>query len=60
MGDDMKLYNLKEVAEILKVSRQSVYNYIGAGKLKASKLNRQYRVSEAQLKEFLEEPKDEV
>lgn len=55
-----KLFTLQEVADYLKVSRQTVYNYVTAGKLKASKLagKREYRVSEKDLKAFIEKGKN--
>lgn len=55
-----KLFTLQEVADYLKVSRQTVYNYVTAGKLKASKLagKREYRVSEKDLKTFIEKGKN--
>ncbi|MCF7741143.1 MAG: helix-turn-helix domain-containing protein [Candidatus Marinimicrobia bacterium] len=34
----MKFYTKKEVADILRVSRKTVENYINAGKLKARKI----------------------
>lgn len=61
MNEIGKLYTLQEVAEYLKVSRQTVYNYVTADKLKASKLagQREYRVSEKDLKEFLNSGKSQ-
>ena len=50
---DLKLYTPNEVAEILKLSRQTVYNYITAGKLRSVQLGREHRISEEDLKEFL-------
>lgn len=50
---DIKLYNLLEVAEILKVSRQTIYNYITAGKLKATKFSKEYRVTDSELQNFI-------
>lgn len=44
-----KLYTLPEIAEILKVSRKSVYRYIQSGKLKASKGTGQWRIHRADL-----------
>jgi excisionase family DNA binding protein len=52
--EDLKLYTLQEVANILKVSRQTIYNYITAKKLRATKYGKEYRVTEATLKEFIE------
>ena len=53
--DEIRLYKLQEVAEILKVSRQTIYNYVTAKKLKATKYGKEYRVTEADLKEFIEQ-----
>ena len=50
---DLKLYSVKEIAEICGVSSRTVWNYIKAGKLEAFKVGRQWRVSEAQLKAFV-------
>ena len=51
-----KLYTLQEVADFLKVTRQTIYNYVTSGKLKASKLagGKEYRVKESDLKELLQ------
>ncbi len=50
-----RLYTLQEVADYLKVSRQTVYNYVNAKKLRASKLagQREYRVTEKDLQDFI-------
>lgn len=50
---DIKVYTLDEVAEILKVTKRTLYNYIKAGALKAVKLGKYWRVSESQLQEFI-------
>lgn len=51
---DEKIYTLQEVADYLKVTRQTVYNYVKTGKLKANKMGSlQYRVTEKQLQNFL-------
>ena len=50
---DLRIYTLKEVADILKVTRRSIYNYIKEGKLKAVKIGREWRVTEDALKAFL-------
>lgn len=48
-----KTYTLKELEEILKVSRITLYRYINAGKLKAFKLNSEWRVKESDLIKYL-------
>lgn len=54
MADIEKLYDLEEVGGVLKVTRQCLYNYIKAGKLKAMKYGKSWRVKEHDLKEFIE------
>jgi excisionase family DNA binding protein len=51
-----KLLTLREVAERLRVSERSVFRYIHAGKLKASKIG-YWRINEKDLKEFLNDNK---
>lgn len=50
---EVKVYTLEEIAEILHVTRRTLYNYVKDGKLKAIKLGRVWRVTEDALKEFL-------
>lgn len=49
-----EVYSIEEVAEILKVSQRSVYNYVRSGKLKASKIGKSWRISSAALQTFIE------
>jgi excisionase family DNA binding protein len=51
---DVKLYTLQEVADVLRVSRQTIYNYVTVKKLRATKYGKEYRVTETDLKEFIE------
>ena len=53
MTDTSKLYTLQEVADYLRVSRQTIYNYVTAKKLRASKIGKEYRVTEKDLQDFL-------
>jgi excisionase family DNA binding protein len=43
---------LEEAAEILKVTRRSIYNYINEKKLRAVKVGREWRVSHKDLADF--------
>ena len=52
-AENMKLYTLQEVADVLRVSRQTIYNYVTAKRLKASKIGKEYRVTENDLQDFL-------
>lgn len=54
MENTEKFYTPKEVAEILKLSDYTIGDYIRSGKLKAIKFGRVWRISESQLKQFLE------
>lgn len=48
------LLNLQDVADRLHCSTRTVRNYIGAGKLKASKFSkRMWRVAEVDLEQFI-------
>ena len=49
-----QLYTTQQIAEILQIHHLTVLKYINAGDLKAIKLGRVYRITQASLKEFLE------
>lgn len=51
--EETKLYTLQEVADVLRVSRQTIYNYVTAKRLKATKLAKEYRVTEEDLQDFM-------
>ena len=53
IDEDFKLYTLQEVANILRVSRQTIYNYVTAKKLRATKFGKEYRVTAEDLQEFI-------
>lgn len=48
-----RLYTLEEVASILRVHRNTVTKYIDSGMLVASKIGKEYRISETSLRDFL-------
>ncbi len=48
-----KLYNLKELRELLNVSERSLHTYIKDGRLKAVKIGGKWKVSEENLKKFI-------
>lgn len=47
------VYTLDEVAEIMKVTKRTLYNYIKAGTLHAVKMGKYWRVSAESLQEFI-------
>ncbi len=51
----MKLYNLKEVAEMLGVTYLTVYNYVKADKIKTIKVGRFLRVSQEEVDRIMKE-----
>ena len=53
MADEMKVYTIEELVEVLQVTRRTIYNYLKDGKLKAVKMGKYWRVTEKQLEEFL-------
>lgn len=59
MGNDIKVYTVPEVKDILHVSQRTIYNYITMGQLKAVKLGREWRITEDALKDFLSRGTDQ-
>lgn len=51
--EPIKVYTLDEVAQVLQITRRTLYTYVKQGKLKAVKIGREWRVSEDALKDFL-------
>jgi excisionase family DNA binding protein len=49
----MKVYSIREVAEILKLHYNTVMKLVFKGDLKHKRIGRQYRVSEEHLKEYI-------
>lgn len=52
-----KLYTPREVAELLKLRVNTVYQYIRMGKLPAAKFGNRYRITREDLGRFIEENK---
>lgn len=51
--EEVKVYTLDEIADLLGTTKRSLYRYVQSGKLKAVKIARVYRVSEDNLQRFL-------
>ncbi len=47
-------YSITEVATILGMARVTVYNWVTTGKLKGVKFGKNWRISETELKRFIE------
>jgi len=48
-----EFYTAFELADKLKVNVMTIYRYIGAKKLKAYKIGKEYRIDKAELERFL-------
>lgn len=51
--DKEQYYTIEEVAKMLKVAYLTVYRWIRAGKMKAVKAGKQYRITQSELDKFL-------
>jgi putative molybdopterin biosynthesis protein len=50
---DEKMYTVQEIAKHFRISRQSVYDWIKDGKLRAIRIGERVRVPESALREFV-------
>lgn len=50
---EIKVYTLDEIADILKVTKRTLYNYVKADKLHAVKMGKYWRVPEDSLQAFI-------
>lgn len=50
----IRVYNMEDVAEILGVTRRTVYNYVKSGRLSATKVGGRWQITETALKKDLE------
>ena len=53
MSDTIKLYTLQELEGLLEVTTRTLLTYIKEGKLKAVKIGGKWKVSEANLQDFV-------
>ncbi len=54
-----RFLTLIEAAEMLKVSRMTIYRYVTSGKLPAYKFGRDYRIKAKDMHDFIESKKVE-
>lgn len=54
MDTNLVLYTVDEVAVVLKVSKRTVWNYIKDGKLKACTFGKAKKITETDLKNFID------
>lgn len=51
--EELKMHTLKEVMDLLQVTQRTVYTYIKNGDLRAVKFGKYWRISHADLKDFM-------
>ena len=54
MAKDIEVYTLKEIEDLLHVTRRTLYNWIKGGKLKAFRIGKEWRVTREALEQFME------
>ena len=52
-----EFYTAKELAEKLKVNVMTIYRYINAGKLRAYKIGKEFRIDKEEFNKFLNSAK---
>lgn len=51
--ENIKLYNIKELSNLLQTTPQTIRKYLNEGRLKGNKIGGKWLVTEEDLKEFL-------
>jgi len=55
--NEKEFYLVEELAQKLRVSNMTIYRYIQAGKIKAHKIGKEFRISAKEYSKFLEDVK---
>lgn len=53
MNENKEFYRAEELAEKLRVNIMTIYRYIKAGKLRAYKIGKEFRIGKAEFERFL-------
>ena len=53
---DLRIYTVEELADKLKVSPRTIYDYIHAGKLRATRFGKKYQITQESLEKYFNEP----
>jgi len=56
--DNKEFYTAKELADKLRVNIMTIYRYIKAGKLKAYKIGKEFRIDKKEFNIFLDKVKN--
>ena len=51
----MKMYNIDQVADMLRLCRITVFRYIKSGKIKAIKIGREWRIKQDEIDRIMRE-----
>lgn len=54
MAKDIEVYTLKELEDLLQITRRTLYNWINGGKLKAFRVGKEWRVTKEELERFIQ------
>ena len=54
LAPELRIYTCEEVCNILKIGQRTLYRYIADGKINGSRVGRQYRFTEDDIKEYME------
>jgi len=54
---EQEFYTAQELADKLSVNIMTIYRYIKAGKLKAFKISKEFRIEQKEFKKFLDKVK---
>jgi excisionase family DNA binding protein len=54
MTKEKEFYKAEELAKVLDVNIMTIYRYIKAGRLKAYKIGREFRIDKEEFNKFLE------
>lgn len=57
MKKDKEFYKADDLAKLLEVNIMTIYRYINAGRLKAYKIGREFRIDRDEFKRFLDKTK---
>lgn len=52
--DELRIYTIKETADLLQVTTRSIYTYIKEKKLHAVKIGREWRITQKDIEKLLE------
>jgi len=57
MADNKEFYLVEELAKKIRVSNMTIYRYIKAGKVKAYKIGKEFRIDKREFDKFLNKVK---